>query len=460
MKRRINAFTAIYVILISVIAASCMPGRKFQTPEQSIPESKLDEESTDEMLLADKEWYELYCDSHLQSLIGKAIVNNKDILIAAARITELAHTKRIDDAAFLPAVTLAPDADREWENYRGSNRTAGSQFDAKIAFSWEVDLSGRLRWGRKMGIAQYLESVEARRALQMSLVAQVAQSYFELVALHDELDIVRQTLLTREEGVRQAKLRFEGGLTDETPYRQAEVEFANAATLIPGLERQISAKQNEITLLCGDYPGPVITGDMRTAFTIPEYFTANISSDILTRRPDILAAEQSLRAAHSAMGMSYADRFPRLMLTGAYGFENDVISSLLKSPYGLIAGSLTGPLFSFNANRARFRARQAAYEQETARYEKTVLSVFHEASNAITGYHAAKETRERKSELERASSKNLELARLQYLNGVIRYLDLLDAQRSYFDAQLGLSNAIRDENIAVVNLYKALGGGW
>jgi len=294
----------------------------------------------------------------------------------------------------------------------------------------------------------------------MSLVAAVAQAYFELVALDNELAIVQQTLLTRDEGVRQAKLRFEGGLTSETAYQQAQVELANTATLIPGLIRRLSAKENELSFLCGEYPGNIQRSRMNNSIDLPERFTVNLSSELLKRRPDVRVAEQTLIAANAAVGMAYTDRFPRLNLTGAYGFETDKFMSLLESPYGLITGTLVSPLVSLGKKRARYRAQQTVYEQETANFQKVVLTVFHEASNAITAYNTVREARERKNDLENAAKKYVDLARLQYINGVIGYLDVLDAQRNYFEAQIGLSNAIRDEYIAVVNLYKALGGGW
>ena len=446
--------------LLSVLVVSCMPNRKYALPTLNIPESIPVAESPDELVLSDVAWYELYAGAELQSLIRKALENNKDMVVAAAKVREVAYLRRISGAAFLPEIGASLDADRDWKNYGGDNASVTDRFDAKLTFSWEIDLTGRLRWARKQAVAEYLQSVEARRALQMSLIAQVAGAYFELTALCNELEIVRQTLTMREEAVRQARLRFEGGLTDETPYRQAQVELADASALIPGMERLMSGKRNEIMMLCGDFPGGGHIGENVAAFSLPEHFMANISSDLLKRRPDVMAAQQALIAAHAAMGIAYADRFPKLMLTGDYGLQNDAISALLQSPHGFIAGTLAGPLFSFGANKARFRARQAAWQQETARYEQAVLTVFHEASNAITAYDAAQKACELKRRLEQASLKSLELARLQYLNGAIGYLDLLDAQRSYFDARIGLNNAARDENIAIVDLYKALGGGW
>lgn len=447
----------LYIAVYSALAAvcfSCMSGRKYQRPDLRLPEHL----AADTLAWEDPGWMQVYSDTLLQNLITSALADNKDMLIAAARITELGHLKRISNAALLPSTGMKVYADRELEDYGGDNFSRSDGFEGKLTVSWEIDLWGNLRWARQKDIAQYLQSVEAQRALQMSLVAGVAQAYFELVALDNELEIVEQTLSTREEGVRQAQLRFEGGLTSETSYQQAQVELASTAALIPELKRLIRAKENEISLLCGRYPGAVERTDRR--LDIPDRLPGGLPSELLLRRPDVLGAEQALMAANASVGIAHTDRFPRLSLTATYGRESDVLSEFLKSPYTLLAGNLAGPLFSFNAKRAKYRAAQAAYEQACRQYEKKVLEVFMEASDAITGFNTIREERELQQNLERAAYEYVRLARLQYINGVINYLDVLDAQRKYFDAQIALSNAVRDERIALVKLYKTMGGGW
>ena len=294
----------------------------------------------------------------------------------------------------------------------------------------------------------------------MTLIAEVAQAYYELAALDNELAIVRRTLATRQEGGTAGQDTFRGGpdLRNLLPAVAGRTcEYRHPRT---GLERKVAAKENEIALLAGRYPGPVERSSLDNAMKLPQELPVGLPSELLLRRPDVRAAEQALIAANAAVGMAYTDRFPRIRLTGAYGLEGDAIQSILQSPYGLLSGTLTTPIFSFNAKRAKYRAQQHAYEQECARYEKKVLTVFQEVNDAIVGYNSAREACVLKRNLEQASRKYVELARLQYINGVINYLDVLDAQRQYFDAQIGLSNAIRDEYIALVQLYKALGGGW
>ena len=243
---------------------------------------------------ADRQWWELYTDTTLQALIERTLEYNKDMKIAAARVKELAAMKRIDFANLFPQVSGKLYADKEAENYGGDNYDSDRSYEAKAIVSWEVDLWGNLRWAKDKSMADFLGSIEAQRALKMSLVAEVAQAYFELVALDNELAIVRQTLNARKEGVRLAKLRFEGGLTSETSYQQAQVEFARTATLVPDLERKISIKENDIAFLAGEYPRKIERSVLPEEVKLPENLPVGLPSTLLERRPDVRQAEQKL----------------------------------------------------------------------------------------------------------------------------------------------------------------------
>ena len=219
-------------------------------------------------------------------------------------------------------------------------------------------------------------------------------------------------------------------------------------------------KENDIAFLTGEYPHhikrSVLPEDVMFSASLP----VGLPSALLERRPDVRQAEQALIAANAAVGVAYTNLFPRLALTASYGAESDLLSELLKSPHQLFAANLLQPIFAMGKNRAMLKAKKAAYEQATYAYEKTVLNAFKDAYNAIAEFNKVKEIYETRLRLEQASKSTLDLAQLQYLNGVIGYMDLLDAQRGYLDAQIGLSNAVRDKQISMVNLYKALGGGW
>lgn len=456
IRRRNNVTIAF--LLLTIVLTSCKIGKSYTRPDLHLPDSLAQQQ--DSLSFGDREWWEVYTDTTLRNLIDKALVHNKDMLIAAARVKEMAAQKRISTANLLPDIKGTVTGERELENHGGDAFKRSDTFEAQLLFSWELDLWGNLRWARSASIAEYLQSVEAQRALRMTIVAEVAQAYYELVALDTELDIVKQTLKAREEGMRIARIRFEGGLTSETSYRQSQVELARTSTLVPDLERRISLKENDIAFLAGEYPNQVARGGLLQAFAFPEELPVGLPSTLLERRPDIRQAEQKLIAVHAKVGVAYTNMFPRISLTGRIGSESTSLSELLKSPYSIMEGALLTPILGWGKNRAALKAKKAAYEGEAHSYEKAVLTAFKETRNAIVNFNKIKEVYDLRAKLERSSKSYVDLAQLQYINGVINYLDVLDAQRGYFDAQIGLSNAVRDELIAVVQVYKALGGGW
>ena len=459
MIRHIHFHHYISFIIILFAFSGCKLGKKYTRPNIQLPET-LDSTSVDSISIAEYNWEVIYTDTTLQALIRKTLDHNKDMMIAAARIKQLAALKRIDHANMFPEIGARAYAKRERENYGGDDYSMDDEFDLKGTASWELDLWGKLRWTKDKSMAEFVGAIENQRALQMSLIAQVAQSYFELVALDNELSIVKKTVDARQESLHLARIRYEGGITSEVPFRQAQVELARTTTLVPDLEKEITLKENEIALLTGEYPHNISRSTLPEDIMFPVSLPVGLPSALLERRPDIRQAEQELIAANASVGIAYTSMFPNISLTATYGLESDLLSELLKSPHHLISGNLTQPIFAMGKNRARLKASKAAYEQALYSYEKVVLSAFKDAYNAITEFNKAKEVYETRLRLEQSAKSTLELIQLQYISKVISYMDLLDAQRTYLDAQISLSNAIRDRQITLVNLYKALGGGW
>lgn len=443
-----------------LLLASCQLGRHYVRPDVAMPATLGGMAGADSASLADRSWNEIYTDTVLQGLIRRSLDYNKDMLMAAARVKELAAMKRIDYANLFPSLGLRVYAEKERDNYGGDNPSDDNQFDLKANISWELDLWGKLRWARDASIAEFMASVENQRAVRMSLIAQVAQAYYELVALDNELDIVRQTLTARRESEHLAKIRYEGGLTSEVTYRQAQVELSRTATLVPDLERQITAKENELAFLTGDYPRHIMRSAMPKELTLPDSLPVGLPSQLLERRPDVREAEQKLIAANAAVGVAYTNMFPNITLTANLGAESEELKDLLSSPYHLLGASLLQPVFAMGKNIARHKAAKAACERATYAYEKAVLTAFRDAYDAISNFNKVKEIYETRYNLESSSKTTLSLALVQYVNGAIGYMDLLDAQRTYLDAQISLNNALLQSRLAKVNLYKALGGGW
>lgn len=451
----------IYILFLCFLGLiSCKVGQKYQEPVMTDMPEAFESRGFDQGVAADIGWSTLYTDTVLHRLIAKGLEHNKDVLQAAARIKEMIANKRITFADMFPEVGVEVAGQREYTNYGGDSKNFDPELRANLNVAWEIDLWGKLRWANDAAVAAYMQSVEAQRALRLTIVAEVARNYFELKALDRELEIVKQTLDARKEGVHFAKLRYEGGLTSEMPYRQSLVELARTETLIPTLENEIKLKENDLSILLGEFPHgiPRSATDISDK-TIPRQLPVDLPSSLLQRRPDVRMAEQRLIEANANVGAAYTNMFPSIRLTGRLGGENDELADFLKSPTWFISGVLTGPIFNMGKNKAAHAAAKAAYEQEVYEYEKTVLGVFQEVNNAINTFEKTKEVRVSRRALYESVLSYQRLARLQYINGITTYLDVLDAQRQLFDAEIALNSAILDELISVVSLYKALGGG-
>lgn len=447
----------VMLLAVGLSLSACRVGRVHRTPEMELP-SAFDRQGFSEGVAADIGWSTLYQDTVLQGLIEQALEHNKDVKIAAARIREMIAQKRIKFAGLFPQIGVDALADREYLNYGGNQKKYDPEIHANLTFAWELDIWGNLRWQNEAAVSAYLQSVEAQRALQLTIISQVARMYFELNALDRELAIVRQTLGARREAVRFATLRYEGGLTSEVPYRQSLVELARTETLIPKLENEIKLKENDLSVLLGQFPSSIPRGGEAVQNVLQD-LPVELPSTLLQRRPDVRQAEQRLREANAQVGVAYTNMFPRIALTASMGGENSELSNFLKSPTWYIAGKLTGPLFQMGRNRAAHRAAQAAYEQEVLRYEQKVLEVFQEVDNALETFRRTREMHVSAEALYRSAQSYEQLAHLQYVNGAVSYIDVLDAQRQLFDAQIALNNAKLNELTATVSLYKALGGG-
>ena len=387
--------------------------------------------------------------------------NIRGLLKAAAKIEEVRNIYRMDRLNYLPEISGIAGTNHETNRYNGIATTKDPEYDLKMTIGWEINLLGAMSWAQKGSLARYKATIDDYHAMRMALVAETASAYFRLMALRNELAIVRQTLATRDESLNQARIRFEGGLTSETVYQQAKVEYASTAALVPNLEQQVKAANNAITLLIGEFPNDSIcSGQPIWSDNIQDNIPVGISSTLLERRPDISAAEHRLAAAMADVGLSYANQFPNIRLSFTPGWENESLSHFLASPFTYVIGNIAGTIFDFGRKKRKYKAAIAVYDQARNDYEKIVINAFTEVNTAIETLNKVKENRKLKAELCEASRKYVHLAQLQYRGGSLNYIDVLDAQRKYFEAQISVSNALRDEYLALTNLYKVLGGGW
>lgn len=448
------------ICAVLLFLSSCSMKKYCPAPSLQLPNTVYKAQTeVDSLAMADIEWWEMYTDTILQRLIRKTLDNNRDMQRAIAKIRELRYTSRASLAENFPSVDARAYGENEIDQYYGTERADDYEFGLKAIFSWEYNLFGAQAWSSIKARNAYLASIEGQRALQMSLIAQVAKSYFELISLDQQLDIVRRTIETRRESMEKAEIRFKGGLTSETTYRQTIVEYASAATLVPDLEKQIALKENEISLLAGEFPSVVERSSHGAGINAIPAITLGVPSSLLLRRPDIRQARAHLDAAMADAGFSFASRFPSIKLSLSLGFENNSLQHFFQ-PYLYPIASIISPIFAFGKNQAKYKASVERYFQERASYENSVLTAFKEVNDAMITYQKFTESSNLTRNLREAASKYVELAELQYLNGVISYMDVLDAQRTYFSAQLSLVKSTCAEYLALIDLYKALGGGW
>jgi len=413
--------------------------------------------------LGDQRWQNVFVDEQLRQLIQVALEQNYDVRIAAARILQAEALLGITRADQLPTVEAGASS--------GAQRTPASgpfpKFEtsanqATASLFWELDFWGKYRRATEAARATLLANEWARQAVVSTLVADVAESYFRLRALDLELEISRRTLATRQESLQLIQDLADAGIGNLLDVRQAEQLVYTAGARIPELERQIEQEENFISILVGENPGPVVRGRMLTEQPLPVAVPVGLPSSLLERRPDILQAEQQLIASNAEIGVAKAAYFPQISLTGAAGFQSSALTSLFSGPAGLwnIAGGLTQPLFAGGRIRAGVEFTEARQQEALLVYQQTIQQAFREVSDALVAYRKNREQREQQEMLSQAAQNASELAEMRYRAGVTSYLEVLTNQTNFFSAELGLAQSRLAEIEALVQLYRALGGGW
>ena len=455
-----NIYKYLFIFILAGVM-SCSGVKNLTKPDLKIPSTLSVGEVLDSLTIADLGWWEFYGDEFLKDIINRVLKENKSLLMAAERVEQARYLYKVDKAALLPELSFRLPWNHETNNYYQELDIVDPEIGVKASINWEIDLFGSLRWNKKKSQAQYRATLDEERAMRMILVAETATAYFRLVALDNELAIVKSTMETREEGVRLAKLRFNGGLTSETVYQQAMVQYATAAALIPNLEYNIKVAENQLLLLMGNLPdNEVKRASGLKDNSLPDRIPVGIPSSLLERRPDIKASEEKLQSAVANVGYTYAKRFPSLNIELTGGLEDNDFKNLFRSPFSYVAENFVAPLFDFGKRKNKYKAAVSAYNESRLSYENKVLEAFNEVDNALNRYNSARKAVTKDTELLEAAEKYQELTWKQYRGGTINYIDVLDAQRRFFEAQIAKMNAIRDEHLALVQLYKALGGGW
>jgi multidrug efflux system outer membrane protein len=410
-------------------------------------------------------WWNVYADTTLQGLIRVALRENRDLRVAIARVNESRALLGIQRIEFLPQIDIVAGVSKRdgADSLFGGNAGQVDKLSSLGAsLSWEIDLWGRLRRLNEAAKARLLATEHGRRGAILTLVGDVARTYLELRDLDQETYLAEQQVELRRQSLTLARARFEGGLTSELDVRQGESALANAEGIVASLRRQRTQKENEISVLLGRAPGGIPRGLGLDQQTFPSVIPAGLPSDLLQRRADVRQAEEDLRAANAQIGAAIAALFPTISLTARGGTVSNDLSNLFSAGTGFfnIAANLFQPLINRGRNLKQVAAERARTEAALAQYEKAVLSAFREVEDGLVAVQRLQEEAEAGRRSVLAARRTVELATLRYEGGVDNYLNLLDAQRVLLDAELNTSSTVRRQKVAVVQLYKALGGGW
>jgi outer membrane protein, multidrug efflux system len=462
----------IVCLTIALLVAGCKMGPNYKRPQAPVPSeyrAVLDRNQPQAASLAETKWFDLYQDDQLKALIETALHQNYDLRIASARVLQSRALYGITRADLFPTV----NADVGANSFRPSESgqvTFPAPISAKtnnytslgLNLGWEIDVWGRIRRLTEAAQAEYLAEENVKRAVITTLVADVASAYFDLRELDLELEIARRTLATREKGLRLTTARRDHGVESSLAVRQSEDLLYSATSQIAQIERRIEQKENQISLLVARNPGEIVRGKPLNDHYIPPTIPAGLPSSLLEGRPDIRGAEQSLIAANARIGAAKAAYFPRITLTGFLGTQSQDLGNLFTGParaWSFIANTSI-PIFNAGRIKSGVKFAEAEQQEALARYEQSIQTAFREISDALIGYRKTREERGQQELLVKAREEIRRLSELRWVGGLDSYLQVLDADRNLFEGQLQLAQLRRNELLAVVEIYRALGGGW
>jgi multidrug efflux system outer membrane protein len=455
-------------ILALLLLAGCAVGPNYHRPAVDAPvqfRNSSDPASTNS--LADLPWWQIFNDSTLTNLIHTALTNNYDVRIAAARVEQARALAEQARSQFFP------QAGYDVNGYRGKNASSGSanpagggktgdSFIAALNASWEIDLWGRIRRLNEAARAQFLASQQARRGVQLSLITDLAQGYFQLLELDAELGIAERTTNSFGESLRIFNQRLGGGVASKLETDRAEGALEAVAAIVPDIEQRIRLQENQLKVLLGQASGSIPRGAALADQNVPPAVPAGLPSALLERRPDIRQAEELLHSAGAQVGVAVGDFFPKIGLTALFGATSQELSALTAPGSHLWSAGVdaAGPLFQAGLLRGQYRQSKAAWEEARLEYEQTTLRAFHEVSGQLFTRQKYELAYAQQALSVAAFRDAVIVATERYRAGHANYFEVLDAQQQLFPQENNLAQTRLNQLLVIVRLYKSLGGGW
>lgn len=454
-------------ILAVLLLSGCAVGPDYRRPTVEPPAAFRDEPAASDRSFADVAWWDVCHDERLKELIRAALADGFDARIAAARVEQFRGVAAQVHGQRFPAVGYAANADRGrnaqlGNAYTQGNGTTASGFDGYLAVAWELDLWGHVRRLDEAARAAYLASEDARRGVLLSLVSEVATAYFDLLELDEELAIAHRATESFGESLKLFNQRLAGGVASRIETASAEAAMAASAARVPELEREIAIKENQISVLIGRSPGAIVRGARLSEQAAPPDVPAGLPSALLERRPDIRQAEDLARAANAGIGITVGSFLPRIGLSALLGGVSPQLDDITSRKAGLwsVGAQATGPVFQAGGLHGQYQAAKAVWEQARLQYQQTALNAFGEVADALVTRQKLAEVRQEKERAVHAYEDVVTVSMQRYTEGTAAYYEMLQAQQQLFPAEASLAQTKRDQFAALIQLYKALGGGW
>jgi multidrug efflux system outer membrane protein len=449
-----------------VALAGCMVGPDYQRPEVPVP-AAFRYEPTAVAQAPDVEWWKAFGDPVLDGYIAEALEHNRNLQVAVANVEQAAGLLTTARSPLFPQASYQGAGTRQRFSERGGSLASGfvenpqTTYQALAGASWEIDLWGRIRRLTESARANLLAADDARRGVVLSLVASVATTYLQLLGLDEQLAIANRTLETYGQSVKLYELQNKHGQVSKMQVEQARSQYETAAAQIPAIKSQIAQTENALAVLLGRNPAPIARGKKLESLALPAV-PPGLPSEILERRPDLMQAEQTLIAANAQIGAAKAQYFPTISLTGALGSASTQLGDLFKGPAGVwsYGGSIVGPIFTGGAIAGQVAQAEAQQKAALAGYELAIQNAFADVENALAANANLGEQLEAQSRLVRSLSEYARLARLQFSGGYTSYTTVLQAEQQLFPSELNLATIRAQLYGSLVNIYKALGGGW
>jgi multidrug efflux system outer membrane protein len=472
ISKQSNGVAAAAIVSIAALASSCTLGPDYKRPVVEPPASYrgADPSATGAASLADTKWFDLFQDPTLTQLVNAALQKNFDLRIAAERVLQARAVFRIQRSDQFPSVDASAGVVQTRIPTVGGTSAAGpvtsdrdfGYAQAGFTVGWEVDVWGRLRRLTEAARAEYFATEEARRGVVTTLVADVSDAYLALRAFDLELAIARRTQQVATDSLKLTQTRFDRGIATALDVQQAEQLLRITGVQIGGLERDIAQTENALSLLLGQVPGDIPRGLELESFRLPPEIPSGLPSALLERRPDIRQVEQQLIAANARIGAAKAEYFPKISLTAVFGLQSQALGDLLTgaATNWTLAATAVAPIFNAGRTASNVKLTEAAQRELVISYQKTIYTALREVSDSLAGYHKTNDQRTEQERLVEALRNSSRLSTERYQGGVDTYLQVLDAQRNLFQGELDLARLRQQQLASLVELYRALGGGW